>query len=135
MSNTAALAAVLHCVFSPVGHETGPDKLIGVMDVPLDEEYTGKLASMTPPRAELQYVGEPANQREWVFHDADPDDPNGYIIVRLVPTRDVFNPYSFRMGRAIPVGGDQYRFDQIQSGQCELKSSGQNAFVPSGARP
>ena len=135
MSGVAAMAAILHCVFSPVGHESGPDKLIGVLEVPLDEEFTGKLRSMAPPPAEIKYVGEPDNQREWVFHDTDPKDSSGYIIVRLVPTRDFFNPFSFRMGRAISVGGDQFRFDQIQSGQCELKSQGQSAFAPSGARP
>ena len=131
MSNTLVLATILHCVFSPPGHESGPEKLIGVMNIRMDDASAASVAAKQPPIATASYSGEPASQREWNFAGSGPDQSGQYTIVRVVPSSDFFNPYNFRMGKVTELGGEQYKFEQVVAGVCQLMSENE---LPEGER-
>ena len=131
MSNTLVLATILQCVFSPPGHESGPEKLIGVMNIRMDDASAASVAAKQPPVSTASYVGEPAAQREWNFVGSEPDESGQFTVVRVVPSSDFFNPYNFRMGKVTALDDEQYKFEQVVAGVCQLKSESE---LPEGER-
>ena len=131
MSNTAVLATILHCVFSPPGHESGPEKLIGVLNVRMDEATAASVASGQPPVSTAIYSGEPTTQREWSFAGSEPNEAGEVNVVRVVTRQDFSNPYAFQMGKSTKIENQKYKFEPIVKGVCSLMSE---SDLPEGER-